>query len=385
MPHAIIETEKNIKTFEDDKVFFSRKGDFFIYPLFSDCEQFFVKVYKKQNKVIVKLEKSTNPIITDDVKAKILEFSEKLAGFLNGNIIHNNLSLNGKICQLINHYTIDTRRLNSIDLSQLSNTKPIKIEIGSGFGEFLLNQAKQESSSLFLGLEISNDAIAKACGRLLKARINNVKLIRYDGRFVLDRFSSNTVDAVFVNFPEPWFKFRRIKHALLNSDTLQKIENILKKGGSFRLLTDNLAYAVSVVVALEEKTHLKNTQNIPIQVSDKSIDTKFERRWKRKKRTIYSVNYKKTKLSPHKHPPKPKFLMQLKREFALKDGIIFKVVDIFENKANEKIAEITFGRSINPQHAFFGLTHNNELFMLPQTVFVLDREAEEAFILAGSI
>ncbi|WP_025270720.1 tRNA (guanosine(46)-N7)-methyltransferase TrmB [Hippea sp. KM1] len=379
MPHAIIETQKNIETFQDDKAFFSAKGNSFIYSLFSDCEQFFVKVYQKQGKVIVKLEKSTNPIITDDVKAKILEFAERLAGFLNGQIIHNNLTPNGKNCQIVNRYAIDARRLNTIDLSSLAKNRPIKLEIGSGFGEFLSNQAEKEPNTLFLGLEISNEATAKACGRLYKKEITNVRLIRYDGRFVLDRFSSNTVDAVFVNFPEPWFKFRRIKHALLNTDTLRKIEKILKKGGEFRLLTDNLAYALGVVVAIEEKTNLRNAQNRPIEVSKESINTKFERRWRRKKRTIYSVGYKKTEQSPTIQPPKPSFSISINREFILKDGIIFKVMDTFENKNGEKIIEATFGKSINPQHAFFGLTQNSKLFMLPQTVFVLDEEAEKAF------
>jgi tRNA (guanine-N7-)-methyltransferase len=58
------------------------------------------------------------------------------------------------------------------------------------------------------------------------------------------------------------------------------------------------------------------------------------------------------------------------------------VLDVFGNCIDERIAEITFGESVNPQHAYFGLADNNELTTLPQTVFVFNRDAQRAFSLA---
>ncbi len=196
-------------------------------------------------------------------------------------------------------------------------------------------------------------------------------------------FKPNSVGAVYVNFPEPWFKFKKLKHALLNVDTLKKIERILTVGGTVELLTDNLAYAVSVSTALEFQTKLKCSQRRCIETSSKSIDTYFERRWKRKKRTIYSVIYEKTCISQDLELGEISFPLKAKWDYVLEGGLIFKILDVFENSADQRIAEVTFGKSTNPQHSYFGLTKENELFLLSQSIFLMDREARASLEMAA--
>jgi len=378
MPHAVIKAEKDIATISDHQVYFSKKSPFFIYPTSSKCENFIIRAYQKDSKIVVRLDKTTYPLITDDVKEKVLEFSIELARQLNGKIIHHNLHENKKDCAIIKRYLLEAKRINEKGFNALLDNKDIVLEIGIGKGEFLCNVAKHSPDTTFVGFEIANESLSKATLRFSREGLRNIRVVNYDARYALDLFKPNSVVTVYVNFPEPWFKFKKIKHALLNVDTLKKIERILTAGGTVELLTDNLAYAVSVSTALEFQTKLKCSQKRCIETSSKSIDTYFERRWRRKKRTIYSVIYEKTCISQDLELGEISFPLEVKREYVLEGGLIFKILDIFENSSKQRIAEITFGRSLNPQHAYFGLTDNNRLYMLSQTIFLMDQDAANA-------
>ncbi len=383
MPHAVIEARKDLSSLKSESLFFSKKSRFIVHPVSTRCENFIIRAYQNGKKIIVKLDKTTNPLITDDVKEAVLNFSLSLARQLNGKVIHHNLSETRKECEILKRYLVNPQDINKEGFNRLLNSRRIAIEIGIGKGEFLCEVAKQNPDISFVGFEIASEPLSKAALRFSKENIENIKLVHYDARYAFELFEPNSVETVYVNFPEPWFKFRKLKHALLNINTLKKIERILTIGGTFELLTDNLAYAVSVSAALELKTKLKCNQKMCIETSSKSINTYFERRWKRKKRTIYSVIYKKTEISQNSEPVEIQFPLKVNRDYILEKGIIFKILDLFENNKNEKIAEITFGESVNPQHAYFGLTEKNELFLLPQSVFFLDSDARLSLKMAN--
>ncbi len=382
MPHAIVETETPIIALDKKDIFFSKKSPFFIMPASTRCEDFIIRAYQKDGRIIIKLDKTTYPLVTDDVKRSILDFAELLAESLDGKVINHNLKETGKDCAILKGYLLDVREINKRGINDLLGSDRIRVEIGIGKGEFLLKMAKSNPNVTFVGIEIANEPLSKAVMRFYKEGLNNVKIIKYDARYVFDLFEVNSIERVYVNFPEPWFKFKKLKHALLNVDTLKKIERVLKKGGRFELLTDNLAYAVSVVTALEAQTTLKNAQERCIDVFRGNIDTYFERRWRRKKRTIYSVIYEKQNKSVSFERKNLNFPLKIRRNYVLESGLIFKILDVFENNSDQKIVEVTFGRSVNPQHSYFGLTNSDELFLIPQSIFVSDENALKSLELA---
>ncbi len=382
MPHAVIETYAPIIALDNKNIFFSKKAQLFIAPISVKCEDFVVRVYQKHGKIVVKLDKTTYPFITDDVKSAILGFTEYLANKLNGRIISHNLSRTYKDCAFAKNYLLDIRSINEIGINNLVKSGRIRVEIGMGKGEFLLETAKSNPEIGFIGVEIANEPLLKAAFRFTKEGLSNVRIIKHDARYVFDLFDTNSVECVYVNFPEPWFKFKKIKHSLLNADTLKKIERVLKKGGNIELLTDNLAYAVSVVTALEMHTTLRNAQNRCIDIFKGSVDTYFGRRWRKRKRTIYRVVYEKTVESAVRKRDSLVFPLRVNRDYVLENGLIFKVLDIFENNSDQRIAEVVFGKSANPQHSYFGITNTNELFLMPQSIFIADRDALKSLELA---
>ena len=382
MPHAVIETHTPIIALDNKSVFFSKKFRLFVVPISVKCEDFIIKVYQNHGKIVVKLDKTTYPFITDDVKSAILGFAEYLANKLNGRIVSHNLNRTYRDCVFAKNYLLDVRSINEMGVNNLLKSNRIRLEVGMGRGEFLLETAKSNPEVEFIGVEIANEPILKAAFRFTREGLSNVKIMKHDARYIFDLFDANSVECVYVNFPEPWFKFKKVKHTLLNVDTLKKIERVLKKGGNIELLTDNLAYAVSVVTALETHTTLKNTQNRCIDIFKGSVDTYFERRWKKRERTIYRVVYEKNIESEAVGIDKITFPLNVKRDYVLENGLIFKILDVFENSSDQRIVEVTFGRSTNPQHSYFGLTNSDELFLIPQSIFVADEDALKSLELA---
>lgn len=119
------------------------------------------------------------------------------------------------------------------------NKNPIKLEIGPGRGEFLIQCAQEEPDVNFVGIEIRYKRVQRINLRLVKLGLKNVKLIAGDARDLLeDRFAQNSIDTVFMHFPDPWPKVRHEKRRLLSEACFNKIHRVLLPGGKFYFTTD---------------------------------------------------------------------------------------------------------------------------------------------------
>ena len=75
--------------------------------------------------------------------------------------------------------------------SLFNNNNPIKIEIGMGRGDFIIEMAKKYPNVNFIGIEINSSQMVSAIRILDKAKLNNLKLINMD---------AGDLDKVFKNF-----------------------------------------------------------------------------------------------------------------------------------------------------------------------------------------
>ena len=162
-----------------------------------------------------------------------------------------------------------------------------------GSGEFITEEALKNKNESFIGVEILNSDFYIALRRFNSANLNNAKAVYYDARAILNRFKPNSIKRVYLNFPEPWFKQKKIKHSVLTQKTAKKIETLLEVGGEFVIMTDNYPFAVSSALIIEQSTLLKSSFKHSMFLSDTSIKTKYEKKWKNYKRTIYKLVYKK--------------------------------------------------------------------------------------------
>jgi tRNA (guanine-N7-)-methyltransferase len=115
-----------------------------------------------------------------------------------------------------------------------------ELEIGSGKGTFLLQQATLEPDTNFLGIEWAGEFWAYAADRIRRAEMRNVRLLHGDAtEFIRTRVPDAITAVIHLYFSDPWPKTRHHKRRVVQDHTLREFHRILAPGGELRIVTDH--------------------------------------------------------------------------------------------------------------------------------------------------
>lgn len=179
------------------------------------------------------------------------------------------------------------------DPANRRSVPPIVVEVGPGRGDFLFHLAESNPDKSVVGIEIKRKRVDKLISRIEKRGLKNVTIIQDDARCALPRFfSENSVDAIYVNFPDPWPKRRHEKNRVLSRDFLEDCCSVLKYYGNLNITTDFGPYAEAAAeevasVPLLETCYPEFVKN----TSDEAYPTFFAQKWINMGRTIYYQKY----------------------------------------------------------------------------------------------
>jgi tRNA (guanine-N7-)-methyltransferase len=121
--------------------------------------------------------------------------------------------------------------------------RPFELEIGSGKGTFLAQQAALQPDTNFLGIEYAHEYWIYAADRIRRHDFDNVVMLFADaGEFLHWRVPSETVDVLHLYFPDPWPKPRHHKRRMLSDRFLEDAKRVLKPSGELRIVTDHMDY-----------------------------------------------------------------------------------------------------------------------------------------------
>ncbi len=122
-------------------------------------------------------------------------------------------------------------------------TLPLEIEIGSGKGTFLVQQAPTQPGTNFLGIEYAHDFYLSAADRIRRAKLPNVRMLCIDaGEFIHWRVPDAATTVVHLYFADPWPKTRHNRRRMVQDRFLQDCLRVLKPGGELRIVTDHNDY-----------------------------------------------------------------------------------------------------------------------------------------------
>jgi len=124
------------------------------------------------------------------------------------------------------------------------------LEIGFGGGEHLAAQAERSPETGFIGIEPFLNGVAKALTYVEEKTLENVRVHRGDAREVLPRFKAQSLDRIYLLFPDPWHKKRHAKRRFVQPATRDEFARMLKPGGLLRIATDVKSYADHCMVEL---------------------------------------------------------------------------------------------------------------------------------------
>ena len=132
--------------------------------------------------------------------------------------------------------------------AQFGNNHSLKLEIGFGMGNFLIEMAAKEPQTNFIGMDFYHKGIRKLMTRIKNLQLENIRVAYGDVR---DRvpllFKDGELDTVYINFPDPWPKKRHIKRRLIKPDFVKMIAQKVALQGRISLATDSEPYALEML------------------------------------------------------------------------------------------------------------------------------------------
>ena len=173
------------------------------------------------------------------------------------------------------------------------NDYPIDLEIGIGNGSFLVPFSKDHPERNMIGIEIEGFYVKKANKKLIKQEIPNARLLIGDAKFLTWRlFADHSIDNVYINYPDPWFKKRHKKRRLVNPISLRMMA--LKMRGELTIATDDEEYRDWVIESINS-THCFESifSGNFVQELPNYYPTKYERKWKEQGKSVFYLRFKK--------------------------------------------------------------------------------------------
>ena len=118
-----------------------------------------------------------------------------------------------------------------------------ELEIGSGKGAFILEQAAAKPDVNFLGVEWAGEFYRYAADRCRRRALPNVRLLHDDATELLHwRIPDAIVDVIHLYFSDPWPKKRHNKRRVVQDRFLADAHRALRPGAELRIVTDHEEY-----------------------------------------------------------------------------------------------------------------------------------------------
>jgi tRNA (guanine-N7-)-methyltransferase len=173
---------------------------------------------------------------------------------------------------------------------------PLEVEVGSGKGLFLQSAATMHPNHNFLGIEIATKYARFAAARLARLDLPNAVMIHGDAQRLFSEFlPDDSLAAVHIYFPDPWWKKRHHKRRVVNERFIRGIDRTLAPGGALHYWTDVHERFEATLELIAANTSLAGPLEVSEQPAQHNLDyrTHFERRMRLSGQPVYRAEFRK--------------------------------------------------------------------------------------------
>lgn len=176
-----------------------------------------------------------------------------------------------------------------------ADPRPLEIELGSGKGTFLAQEAPLRPQSLFLGIEWASQFYRYAADRMRRLNQTNVRMLHADGTVFIRNFvADQSVSLFHWYFPDPWPKARHNKRRTFQEGFLRDLHRVLTPAddsgrGRIRVATDHADYWQWMQEHAAKVSDLFEIEPFEPPASagaGELVGTNFERKYRREGRTF---------------------------------------------------------------------------------------------------
>lgn len=122
-------------------------------------------------------------------------------------------------------------------------TGPLLVELGFGNGVALAEFAREHTGWNCLGVEVFQPGIGALINLCEAYALSNVRIVEGEGLTTLDSLPDESVDLLWVLFPDPWPKNRHRKRRLVTAEFGTLAATKLSPSGKLQIATDWQPYA----------------------------------------------------------------------------------------------------------------------------------------------
>jgi tRNA (guanine-N7-)-methyltransferase len=134
----------------------------------------------------------------------------------------------------------------------------VEVEIGCAEAQFLFERAAHDPTRLYVGLEIREDLVtlvnrkARELGAPVHAVFCQAQL------HMQQIFGEASVDRLFVNFPDPWFKRRHQDRRMVDDMLADNIAYVARPGAELLVQTDVWELALEAMSTFDADDRFEN-------------------------------------------------------------------------------------------------------------------------------
>jgi len=165
------------------------------------------------------------------------------------------------------------------------NANPVELDIGCGRGLFLVTAGVANPDVNYLGIEIDFRAGRHGAKRLQRRNLSNVRVLGGDVFLALKTLiKPQSVSAVHVYFPDPWWKRRHRRRRVFNDKFVDLCANVLQPGELLHSWTDVEEYFGVISALMDDHPRFETLP--PPEEHPAAHDMDYQTSFERKKRQV---------------------------------------------------------------------------------------------------
>ena len=173
------------------------------------------------------------------------------------------------------------RALPDVDSCHLfGNEQPLCLEVGCGTAEYLGALARADPQTNFVGVDLAHKPLLHAVRMAANQALPNIRFIPGDFRLMYPLLVADSLQAVYVHFPDPHMQMRFRKRRIVAPAFLDAIDHALAPGGQLSIMTDHQALFMDILAVVERDTRFEKAHTQRYLVGFEPVaKSRFQRLW----------------------------------------------------------------------------------------------------------
>lgn len=170
----------------------------------------------------------------------------------------------------------------------ISDKNKIILEIGCGRGEYTTALAQKNTKNGYIGLDIQGERLWFGSQKIKEYGILNALFVRGFADHVVEYFPKNSIDEIWLTFPDPFVKESDERKRLMSPQFIEKYQIICKDRWKLHIKTDSTQLFNYAHETLEKEqiicSYYENIDTLKEDGihDDLKIKTQFEKKFRKK-------------------------------------------------------------------------------------------------------